>query len=152
MSQVEIFIDPNHADHLELEEGLRDSLKALKSISVTEEKKPVPPGTLSPGLDHVIAYVVHHQDAVSKLAAAMLNIVSNLLRFRSTKSEKEQKSKPVVIVVKEERLSLPASEATQKKFLQRIEAPTRGKEAKKSSRRATKANTKTRGAVHQKRK
>src|SRR5215467_14621627 len=98
MSQVEIFIDPNHPDHLELEEGLRQSLQALKSISVKEEKKPVPAGTLSPGLDQVVAYVVHHPDTVSNVALALLNIISNLLRFRSTKSEKDQKNKPVVIV------------------------------------------------------
>lgn len=122
MSQIEIFIDPNSPSHGELEEGLRKSLGELTSVSVTEERKPVPPGTLGLGLEHAVAFVIQHQDKVLPLATAVLNVLSNLLRFRSAKSQKgEKKDKPVVIVVKEERLSLPATEATQKKFLRRIQ-------------------------------
>jgi hypothetical protein len=122
MSQIEIFIDPNSPSHGELEEGLRKSLGELTSVSVTEERKSVPPGTLGPGLEHAVAFVIQHQDKVLPLATAVLNVLSNLLRFRSAKSQKgEKKDKPVVIVVKEERLSLPATEATQKKFLRRIQ-------------------------------
>ncbi len=122
MSQMEIFIDPSSPTHAELEQGLRQSLNALASISVRDEKRPVPSGTLAPGLEQVAAYVVQHPDKVVILATAVLNVINNLLRFRSTKVDKEGKpDKPVVIVVKDESLSLPASEGAQRKFLKQIE-------------------------------
>ena len=155
MSEIEIYIDPNGPAHLELEEGLRQSLRALTSISVKEEKKPVPPGTLTAGLDQVVAYVVQHPDKVLPLATAVLNILSNLLRFRSTKAAKGEKDKPVVIVVRDDRLSLPASEATQRKFLQKIEfaeaKPSEKKKNNKQSHRST-TRSKTSRAANKRRK
>ena len=56
------------------------------------------------------------------LATAALNLINNLLRFRSTKGKEGDKpSKPIVLSAEGEVLSLPASEAAQKRFLNRIE-------------------------------
>jgi hypothetical protein len=62
MSQVEIFIDPKNPAHSELEQGLRQSLNALTSVSVKEERRPVPAGTLVGGIDQVFSFVIQHPD------------------------------------------------------------------------------------------
>jgi hypothetical protein len=56
------------------------------------------------------------------LTTALLNIVSNLLRFRTKRTETGQKQdKPIVIVVEGKSLSLPASDSAQKALLQKVE-------------------------------
>lgn len=139
MSKIEILIDPTNPAQSELTEGLRKSLNALETAKVEEKREKTATGTLSPGLDHVVSFVINHPDKAASLTAGILNLINNLLRFRSNKpKEGEKEAKPVIIVVNGERLSLPASDAAQKKFVNQIETsnqPSNSKTPKKKPRK-----------------
>jgi len=68
-------------------------------------------------------FIVENAASLINLAAAIMVLVAQIKSRPSDKKEKKvQEEKPVIIEVNGKRISLPASEQTQKKFLKALQS------------------------------
>src|SRR5687767_9865628 len=111
MEPVELYLDQTSPIHEELEAGLREELSSLETISFRTVTRPAPPGTLTGGAEQAVSFVIGHYDTLIPLATALLTIASQLLaRYkRQPPASQQQIPSPIVIVIGEHKLPLPAT-------------------------------------------
>jgi hypothetical protein len=150
MNELTIALNPEHPAYLELSRSVAETLDEFESITYKQEKKTVEPGTLSPGLHEIAAFVVTHHDKIIPIVAPLLSALSNLVRWSSASSSKDKKEQPPMVVIVENRnIQFPASAEAQKRFVRRLEGRSSERTPKlkrptKRSRGASKKKSKTR--------
>jgi len=144
MAHVEILLDPDSSAHEELEKGTREILDGLTSVKYWEQKKPAPVGKLVPGWEHVTSFLIQNPKDAITLGSALISAVGNLLRWASPK---EKKDKTIVIVIDGKKLELPASNASEKRFLRSLQSgeSEEGSRKKPKQSRGAKPSAKKRG-------
>lgn len=114
MEQVKILIETESPLYEEVKKELQQNLTALKTIKLKTIQKPTEPGTLGPV--QIVGFIIENYDKIIPLVTAILNLVNLILP-----KKKRQTREVVVIKIGENKLSLPASSADQKKFLKKLE-------------------------------
>jgi hypothetical protein len=127
MSEIRLLLDREYPDHERLASTIRKNLQELESVEVREIAEPVAPGTLSVPWHEIIGFVVVHKEVIlGKLAAALVELAKAALAYRLAQA-KNEKQKPIVIVVNERQLALPASDQKVKAFLSSLNDETSSK-------------------------
>ncbi|MGH6690137.1 MAG: hypothetical protein ACREF4_05590 [Gammaproteobacteria bacterium] len=122
MDHIRLSLNPDSSLHEELVRRLREQLSALSTITVREEKAPAGRGTLVPGLDVVVAFVIEHPDKVVAVATSVINLVSVIVgrsgkRDASRLDGKARADTPAKLEADGQHLSLPASKESERRFL-----------------------------------
>ena len=124
MQPIEVQINPGSAEHQRLETQLRENLSALKTIKFSTRTKPLPAGTLTPGAEQVVAFVIEHYDKLIPLTTAVITLITKILGRRPKPEARKTDTaepKPVIIIFGKDRLSMPSSQEAQKRFLKRLQ-------------------------------
>lgn len=129
--EVEIFLDPEHAEAGVIQADLAAELNAIQTAdtTITSKMSPPPEGTL--GVAEAFQFLIEHAEEVTGAALllkALLDVINAVLRRRNIsptvepkKSKKESKSPPVVIiVVGNNTLNIPSTERQQSAFIAKV--------------------------------
>jgi hypothetical protein len=117
--RIEILLDPRVKYFSDLQKHLLEEIGSLaeEGVTVSTDRTEPPPGTLV--VDEVLRFVVAHPEKAVILAKAILELARAALERVGVKGK--QKDPPIVIVVQDKKLEVPASAAKQKEFLKALE-------------------------------
>lgn len=132
--KVELILNPQVQGYEQIQNELREELRALKGTNYREVSKPAPPNVLTFEQD-VVKFVFEHPGEVLCLVTALVELARAVIERLGIKSKEGQP--PVVILVKEKSLPVPSSSGKEKRFLDWVRkgAPAKPLTRKKRSRK-----------------
>lgn len=120
---IQVLLDSQAPHYPAIQKDLLTEMNALgkeQGVELTMRTAPPPEGTLP--VAEVFQFVLQHKDAIIPtvtLATAVIQLVNAVLHRRQPKTDGKQEP-PVLIVVGDHRLPLPASGERQLKFLRQL--------------------------------
>jgi hypothetical protein len=138
--KIELVLDPNSPGYQDVVDGLEEEFAALKGLDYEKVTEPAPPRTLA--VDHnVLKFVFEHPQVIT-LVTSVIQLTRSVIERIGAPSKKD--TPQAVIVAGEKNLKLPASPATEKRFLSNLAHPTKSKDGRpvKTKKRTGKARTK----------
>jgi hypothetical protein len=123
MTSVRISLDPTSPAHRELEQEILQYVKSLETASYSTVTLPAEPGKLS-GIDmQTIIITVELSAAVISFLAAIIDLVNQTLASHQQdhqKRDEKRQQKDVEIFVNDIKISLPVTNETARKNLQKV--------------------------------
>jgi hypothetical protein len=128
MSTILVLLDPSDQDFNSMQREINNYLTSLETVSFRTEARPGEPGKLA-GEEDIFKFLIENSAAIIELITAIMLIAHQVKASGgsdSPKKSRERDNKSVVIEVGDKRISIPASEATRRKFLKLVESDLRG--------------------------